>query len=390
MTSKTALSFLLLIFIFLISCKKDKPVPTSPYYTDGEVSKLNYNRQNGVNIIFIGDGFTKEDLKKGGAYETHAREFADFLFTIPPYKQYKSFFNTYVVYAESKKSGLNASFDPANTDTKFNAYFSGGSTGLLLAGNYQAINEYVSKAVPRAKANIIILMVNTDTIDAATGSYDGFAEITVGPLAKYAMIHELGHAFASLGDEYVFPEIADNYPLDMVPYLPNLDTTNDPKKVKWADFLNRNAYRSVIGIYQGGYYRATGIYRPEEVSVMQGTGITLHYNAPSRLAIVKKIDEITGTPFNMDNFLENDAELIPLTLLPPLNYKPTAINDFIGIEKIKLQQKQNLSVLSSRRIFKPVSFHCNNPCQIISKPISLLPNLKPSQKCLKLLAPNKP
>ncbi|AYL97301.1 M64 family metallopeptidase [Mucilaginibacter celer] len=339
MIARTAFFVFLCAGTFLISCKKDKPVQLPPYYADGEVGKLIYNRQNGVNIVFIGDGFTKDDLKRGGAYETKARMFADYLFTVPPYKQYKNFFNAYVVYAESKKSGLNDSYNPANTDTKFNAYFSGGSTGLLLAGNYQAINQYVSKAVPFARANIIILMVNTDAIDAATSTYDGFSEITVSPVAKYAMIHELGHGFASLGDEYVSPEIADNYPLDMISNLPNLDTTNDPEKVKWAGFLNLTAYNSIVGTYQGGYYRATGIYRPEEISVMTNALATQHYNAPSRLAIVKKIHEITGTPFSMDDFFKNDADLIQPVFLPPLTYKPSRLNDFIGIKKIRLKQK---------------------------------------------------
>jgi hypothetical protein len=333
MISRTTILLLLSTLIFFISCKKNKPVtPISDHYTDGEASKLIFNRQNGVNIVILGDGFTKDDLKKGGAYETRAKEMVDYLFTIPPYQQYKSFFNVYMVCAESKKSGLNKTYDPSGTDTQFNTYISNGGTGLLLTGNYEAVNTYVDKAIPYNKANVILLIVNTDSVDAATTT-GNLAIITKSKLAKYAMIHEFGHALASLGDEYVAPEIADNYSPDLIQSYPNLDITNDPKKVKWADFLNRDAYKSIVGIYEGGFYRATGVYRPEDVSVMTYAVETQHYNAPSRLAIVKKIDEITGTPFNIDDFLKNDAGLIQPVFLPPLGYKRIGVGDFINIKR---------------------------------------------------------
>jgi hypothetical protein len=322
------LSFLLGL-MFLASCKKHEPaIPVSDHYADGEVSKLIFNRQNGVNIVILGDGFTKDDLKKGGVYETQAKAMMDYLFTIPPYQQYKNDFNAYLVCAESKKSGLNKTYDPAGTDTKFNAYVSDGGTGLLLTGNYDAVDTYVTKALPPNKADIVLLIVNTDSIDAATTT-NNLAIITVSKVAKYAMIHEFGHAFASLGDEYVAPEIADNYSLDLIRSYPNLDTTNDPKKIKWADFLNRDAYKNIVGIYEGGFYRATGVYRPEDVSVMNYVLTTQHYNAPSRLAIVKRINEITGTPFNIEDFLKNDVGFIQPIFLPTLDYKRIRTGDFI-------------------------------------------------------------
>ncbi|MDN5285056.1 MAG: hypothetical protein JWR38_1330 [Mucilaginibacter sp.] len=328
----------LLCLLIFQSCKKNGPDKPTTDHQDGDVSQLYFNKPNGVNIIVLGDGFIKDDLKKGGAYDTHVKEVIDYLFTIAPFKQYKAYFNTYVVYAESKQRGANKTYDPANTNTKFNASFSDGDYGLLQVGNYDTFYEYVNKAVPKDKAHLTVLIVNDDSIDASTGGE--VALITTSKLAKYTFVHEVGHTFAGLGDEYVVPEIADNYSLGLIPYIPNLDTTSDPKKVKWSHFLNNDAYRGIVGTFEGGYYRAKGVYRPEESSVMLDPIASLNYNAPSREAIVRKIDEIIGTPFNFDTFLRDDIPTIhPLSVKVNGNTHPL-VNDFIGIKnKAQLMKK---------------------------------------------------
>lgn len=322
------LSIFLYTFLILIisSCKKKDPDISSLYHNDGEISKLYFNSEQGINIVVLGDGFIGEDLKKGGIYDSTVKEVIGQLFTIPPFKQYKKSFNTYVVYSESKRRGLNNIDDNLETKTKFSTYFS----GALRVGNYDLCYEYVKKAVPISKANLIILIANDANFDAASGG--SIALITTGKYSKLNLAHEVGHTFAGLGDEYVSPEIAVGFPLEFIYSYPNLDVTNDPEKVKWSHYLKNKAYNNVVGIFEGGYYREKGVYRPEKSSLMDGRLENLHFNVPSREAIVRKIHQILNVPFDMDKFLKDD-DASTLSIPPGLQGTHKAlVNDFIGIE----------------------------------------------------------
>jgi hypothetical protein len=85
------------------------------------------------------------------------------------------------------------------------------------------------------------------------------------------IIHELGHTLGGLGDEYVDLASAPYYSKDLIPYLPNLDITNDSDKIKWAVFIKTKAYQASTGIFEGGYYEPTNVYRPSYTSVMRDT-----------------------------------------------------------------------------------------------------------------------
>ena len=85
-------------------------------------------------------------------------------------------------------------------------------------------------------------------------------------------IHELGHGFAGLGDEYYTSSTSYNefYPLDVEPWDPNLTTLVDFSK-KWPDLLDKRTpvptpddekYRDKPGVFEGGGYVAKGVYRP--------------------------------------------------------------------------------------------------------------------------------
>jgi len=85
-------------------------------------------------------------------------------------------------------------------------------------------------------------------------------------------IHEFGHGFAGLGDEYYTSSVAYNefYPLDTEPWEPNLTTLVDFHS-KWEKMLKQGTpvptpaesiYLGGTGVFEGGGYSAKGIYRP--------------------------------------------------------------------------------------------------------------------------------
>ena len=122
-----------------------------------------------------------------------------------------------------------------------------------------------------------------------------------------------GHAFGFLGDEYsnkngsLTQEQINEYNrvYEQYGWYPNVDFTNDPDKVKWADFLSDDRYKDEVGIYEGGLNFTTGVYRPSVNSMMRFNDD--YFNAPSRWAIYKRIMTLSGETPTFSKFLEYDA-----------------------------------------------------------------------------------
>ncbi len=305
--------YIVLCLMLAVSCKKGddpihgtdftiKPVDNSAYHSDGEVKQLYYNGENAVNIVIVGDGFIQDDLKKDGVYDKKVKELVDYFFTIPPYNVNKQYFNTHIVYTQSVQRGAYHGDIPANAKTALKSYFPAVFPERLLSvGDPAAMYRYVEKAVPRAKANIVVVIVNDEQYGGSGGQY---ATMSVNAEAeKYLFVHETGHSFANLADEYVEAASEALHGLGSLPGLPNADNTNDLTKIKWARYIGKAGYEGV-GAFAGSYYRAN-LYRPEFVSIMGDSRVPT-FNAPSREAIVRSIYSIVGIPFDFDAFIAAD------------------------------------------------------------------------------------
>jgi len=119
----------------------------------------------------------------------------------------------------------------------------------------------------------IIILINTKKYGG--GAIYNFYSVS-GNSNSYKdkiLIHEFGHGFAGLGDEYYTSDVAYNdfYPLDVEPWEPNLTTLVDFDK-KWKHLLKKKTpiptpidnkkYLKRLGVFEGGGYAAKGVYRP--------------------------------------------------------------------------------------------------------------------------------
>jgi hypothetical protein len=118
-------------------------------------------------------------------------------------------------------------------------------------------------------------------------------------MAGKIFIHELGHGFAGLADEYYNSAVAYNdfYPLDVEPWEPNITTLIDFEK-KWKNLIPENTpiptpenekYKTLTGVFEGGGYAAKGIYRPRYDCLMN-TFKDDAFCDPCKQAIQKMID----------------------------------------------------------------------------------------------------
>ena len=294
----------------------DDSYASTDYSQDGKVLTIQKaSTGKGINLVFMGDAYTDKDVQSG-QYERMMRNAADQFFSIEPYKSFKDRFNVYAVTVVSKNGRTGAGYTTA-LGTQF-------VNGTAATGNEDKIYEYALKVpgISNKKDLTIGVLVNTiyfggiATLSESLQSGIGyFASNGNDPYAFGNTIrHEMGgHAFAFLADEYAtnsgsIPQAtANEYKrlANAYGWYANIDFTNDPKTVKWADFLSDSRYKDKVGIYQGGANYAKGVYRPTPSSMMNDN--MEYYNAPSRWAIYQRIMKLSGETPTFAKFLEYDA-----------------------------------------------------------------------------------
>jgi len=119
----------------------------------------------------------------------------------------------------------------------------------------------------------------TRTGNGGGGIYNHYNLATTGsPYTTFVFMHELGHGFGGLADEYYTSEVPYNdfYQPDAEPWEPNITTMVGFDR-KWKTLLTPGVpvptpdslrYRDVTGVFEGGGYQAKGIYRPQFVCIM--------------------------------------------------------------------------------------------------------------------------
>ncbi len=211
-----------------------------------------------LNIVILGDGYKESELNK---FILDANSFANQLFSESPYSEYKNYFNVYAIKVPSKESGANhpgTATDVTEPDipvlvvdnyfgSAFDAY---GIHRLLVPNNYMAINNVLAANFPAYDQ--VIMLVNSPFYGGSGGS--NLATLSMHPLANQIGIHELGHSFGNLTDEYY---AGDQYAGEST----NMTQQTDPTLVKWSNWINFDN----VGIYQHCCGGNSGLwFRPHE------------------------------------------------------------------------------------------------------------------------------
>ena len=307
-------------------------------WADGDWFLINGSLGDGPNLIIMGDGFTSKHLVKGGAYEKAVIDAYNYFFSIEPYKHYKNYFNVYGVVAESEREGVGEknSMGLDNFSNKFSTAF---GNGTEIVCDPEKVFEYARKVDGLGEEIVTVIVVLNSSKYAGTAyMFTDGNTIALCPMSKESspndfegiIHHEAGgHAFGLLCDEYVYNE--SEIPQDRVDairewqklkfYL-NLDFTDDLSKILWKDFIGLEGYEN-IGAYQGGYEYRYGVWRCEENSCMNNN--IPYFNVQSRWCIVRRIMQLAGVQYTINDFLREDNVQDPVStrssvmkVLPPL------------------------------------------------------------------------
>jgi hypothetical protein len=184
---------------------------------------------NKVDIAFIAEGYTTEEEQK---FQSNMEKMIEVFFNQEPYKSRKDKFNFYGVFKPSDQSGCDEPTHGIFKNTAVNASFNSlGSPRYLLTEDNKALRDIAA----HTPYDALLIAVNQKRYGGG-GIYNLFCVFTTdNQWVEYLFLHEFGHSFTGLADEYYTSSVAYNefYPRGVEPVEPNITALLDPDNLKW-------------------------------------------------------------------------------------------------------------------------------------------------------------
>jgi hypothetical protein len=268
-----------------------------------------------VDLLLLGDGYTAAERRK---FEADSRRLLAVLFNTSPFKERRRDFNVWGLVPPARESGISRpSTGIHRSNPVSSTYDAFGSERYILAFDNKAFRRYASFA----PYDVVEIVVNGRTYGGG-GIYGLYSTVAADNAeAPYVFVHEFGHHFAALADEYYTSPVA-YLPSTRreEPWEPNVSALLDPATLKWKDLVTpgtplptpwpkeeyekrsrayqevrtrlraenrpesemealfaRNKkddaamfakFKGVVGAFEGARYEATGYYRPEADCIM--------------------------------------------------------------------------------------------------------------------------
>jgi hypothetical protein len=237
-----------------------------PYPYESVSIENNGKPEEKVDLLILAEGYTTGEMDK---FVEDAKRVSGYLFEEEPFKSNKEKFNVTALLTPSVDSGTDIPGENIYRNTIFNATFY-----TFDLDRYLTTSDM--KSVYDAAAGVpydhIYVLVNSERYGGG-GFYNFLTVCTAdNQLTKEVFVHEFGHGFAGLGDEYYNSSVAyeNYYNLEIEPWEPNLTTLVDFEK-KWKSMIEPSTpvptpreakYSDVVGVFEGGGYMDKGIYSP--------------------------------------------------------------------------------------------------------------------------------
>ncbi len=294
-----------------------------------------------VDLVILGDGYSKTDLEK---FRRDARHFNEAMFNTSPFRERKKDFNVRTVEVISPDSGIPK---PDKNIWKRTAlgmqYNTFGSARYILGTDNKALRD----AAGLVPYDYIIVLINDDRYGGG-GIYNLYATTYTKTDAKglewqmdYVYVHEFGHSFAGLGDEYYSSQVSYEsfYQKTVEPWEPNITALVNPKRLKWQRFitpgtpiptpwekaeydslarvrgkldrlaadyyekrepiirrqreiLKNSRYAGKVGAFEGAGYESRGLYRPSVDCRMFSLSL-VEFDPVCKAALERVIDHFT-------------------------------------------------------------------------------------------------
>lgn len=303
---------------------------------------LNGSTTSKYDIVFIGDGFTSSETDQA-KFNSAVDIAVNALRSKQPYMNYTCAFNIWRVNVVSKESGIDHPLSHIDKNTELDCSF-GDNVSHPERVIFSSTPMNLIEAANFAPAYEAIYIIVNDTADG--GAAGEFVFTSLSSDMSEVIVHELGHFIGKLADEY------DCYFCDgrvEPPYTgaelsaENVTIEKTRSKIKWNSIISAltpiptitNSPIGVVGLWEGGYYSSTGVFRPQQNCLMKNLGYEL-CNVCKNVLTKKLKSYCTITEGNtkdlnnrisqlreMVNFSKPTKYLIPECTFCPLNFDRT-------------------------------------------------------------------
>ena len=210
--------------MFVDRSKPSAPAPLIPIQKMGDPATK-------VDLLLLGDGYTARELKK---FEADARRLINVLFSTSPYKEHRSDFNVWGLCPPANQPGISRPSTGIYRDS-ISTYDAFGSERYILAFD----NQRLRKVAQFAPYEFIEILANGRTYGGG-GIFNLYSTVAVdNAFANYVFVHEFGHHFAGLADEYYTSPVSYAPATERIePWEPNATALLDKKSLKWGDLVD--------------------------------------------------------------------------------------------------------------------------------------------------------
>ena len=228
-------NFFAFIAIIAVTLSAQQPFPVDTLWRGGA------SLDRALNLVILGDGYT---VAQSRTFLDHARQISDYILESRPFKEYRAFINIVAITTPSNQSGTSREGgcnDPTIRDTYFGTHLCArlNIDRVPGIGNEERMKSLLESRFPQF--GHVIMIINSAH---GGGTWDrtiiGDVSIAAGnqPFSDFmaTVVHEIGHAFAGLGDEYWAHNVG----------APNKTQESDPTKINWRNWLGIED----IGIYR--------------------------------------------------------------------------------------------------------------------------------------------
>lgn len=186
-----------------------------------------------VDLLILGEGYTEDER---GKFRADATRLTEALFEEEPFRGRRDDFNVWGIDLPSAASGISrpraGQFRRTPLSAEYNVF---DSERYLLTYDNRALRD----AASAAPYEFIEILVNEEQYGGG-GIFNFQATAAAGTgFAEYVFIHEFGHHFAGLADEYYTSDVAyeTGASYHPEPWEPNVTALHDPGDLKWGDLV---------------------------------------------------------------------------------------------------------------------------------------------------------
>jgi hypothetical protein len=232
----------------------------------------NGNSANRVDIAVLGDGYTANEAQK---YKDDTQAFIAGFLATEPLQEYRRYFNVHRIDVVSNQSGADHPENGTSVDTALDATFNCNGIQRLICVDNAKVNNIVGNTLGAIQHDVVLVIVNDNVYGGSGGA---IAVASTNVQAVELVLHEEGHSFGLLGDEYGGPPPPDCNNTVEPPY-PNGTKETQRALIKWNAWIDAGTViptpgtiSGIPGLYEGAIYCDAGLYRPTYDSRMRFLG----------------------------------------------------------------------------------------------------------------------